>query len=293
MSEAPRDPAVPLADVEVAQRIAAAAREGGPADRTPTVAQLLAAFGGDESGGPAALARVERALEVAGVGVSPPLVQAPAGSRVTLSPGRGPGRGRGGRGRALILGALAIVVVIVGVAAAAAALGGSDREDRASALPSGSTATTAVSPATTPAAAQRAAADRTRKAEQAERAKAEAAEAEQAKAAGRRSEQRRREERAAAERAAAAKRRVVVTLSPSEPTYVCIDDARGTRVFGGTLARRQTFRGRRLRLNIGLSSVTVRVDGKRLALAGSPSGYLVQAGGSKPRYLPPGQRPEC
>lgn len=292
MSDAPPDPAVPLADVEVAQRIAAAAREGGPVDRTPTVAQLLAAFGEDEAGGPAALQRVERALQLAGVGVVPPLTQALPGSRVTLSPGRAAGT-PGGRARSLLVGAVALAVVIAGVAVAAAALGGSDDADRASALPPGSTTTTAVSTATAPDAAQQAAAERARKAADATQVKADAAKAERAKAAEQRKAKRRRAERAAAERKAAAKRRVVVSLTPAEPTYVCIDDAHGTRVFGGTLAQRKTFRGRRLRLNIGLNSVTVKVDGKRLALAGSPSGYLVQAGGRTPQYLPLGQRPEC
>ncbi|MCW3041078.1 MAG: hypothetical protein JWM31_2983, partial [Solirubrobacterales bacterium] len=45
MTNDPHEPAVPLADAEIAQRIAQAARSGGPADRTPTVEQLLAAFG--------------------------------------------------------------------------------------------------------------------------------------------------------------------------------------------------------------------------------------------------------
>ncbi|MCW3017177.1 MAG: hypothetical protein JWO02_4269 [Solirubrobacterales bacterium] len=281
MPDTPREPAVPLADVEVAQRIAAAAREGRPADRTPTVTQLLAAFGEDEGARPAALDRVARALQFAGVGVSPPLTEAPAGSRVTLSPGRGSSGPGGGRGRSLILGGVALAVVIAGVAVAAASLGGSDDVDRASALPPGSTQTTPVSTVQQPAP------EPTRTAAEAEQAKPEQAKAEQTRTA-----ERRRKERAAAEHRAAKKRRVVVSLTPAEPTYVCIDNADGTRVFGGTLGQRKTFRARRLRLNIGLKSVTVKVDGKPLALGGSPSGYLVQAGRA-PQFLPLGQRPEC
>ena len=54
-----------------------------------------------------------------------------------------------------------------------------------------------------------------------------------------------------------------------------------------------TFRGARLRMNIGLSSVGVTAAGKHIALAGSPTGYLFQAGGRAPQSLPLGARPEC
>ncbi len=297
MPDASRDPAVPLADVEVAQRIAEAAREGGPAERTPTVGQLLAAFGEDESGGDTAIARVQRALALAGVGVSPPLDQAPLGSRVTLSPGRGPGASGTRRLLPLVLGTLTLLAVIAGVALAAGVMGGSDDgEGRASSLPVGPAATTtstgadAVTPTatttttsttTTPTEAEKAA----EKERTAADAKAEAARK-------RKAARRKRQAKAAAERKAVAKRQLVVRLVPAEPSYACIVDGAGKRLFGGTLSQRRTLKAKTMRLNIGLSTVSVSVNGRPLRLAGSPSGYLLQVG-KAPRYLPLGARPSC
>lgn len=290
MTDHPPEPAVPLADAEIAQRIADAARTGGPADRTPTVEQLLTAFGEQPEAGAAARERVARALAVAGVAVTPPLPEAPAGSRVTLAPGRG---GPGGRGplRALALGGLALTAIIVAVAVAASLGDGGDGDERASSLPSG-TGTATTTTAATPTPAERAAAEKARREREAKEAAAKRAaqQRERRAAAERKAEQ--AAARKARERAAAAKRRLVVTLSPAVPTYVCIDDGAGRRLFGGTLSAPQTFRARRMRLNIGLSSVAVKVNGKPLALQGSPSGYLLEAGRA-PQYLPLGRRPEC
>ena len=74
---------VPVRDLEVADRIARAVRGGRPADRTPTVEQLVAAFGEAE---PTADARrrVARALALAGVATVPDLVEATPGQRVML-----------------------------------------------------------------------------------------------------------------------------------------------------------------------------------------------------------------
>jgi hypothetical protein len=84
-----------------------------------------------------------------------------------------------------------------------------------------------------------------------------------------------------------------VSLTPSQPSYLCVDDGAGRQLFSGTLTTRRVFRARKLRLNIGLSSVTMRVDGRRVPLSGSPTGYLVLPGGKAPQYLPLGQRPTC
>ncbi len=298
MPDASRDPAVPLADVEVAQHIAEAAREGGPADRTPTVGQLLAAFGADESDGQAAVARVQRALDLAGVGVSPPLDQAAPGSRVTLSPGRGPGATGARRLLPVALGGVALVAVIAGVALAAGVMGESDNgQGRASSLPAGSTgATTSTDQvATTPTVTTATGASEAAKAAEAERAAEDA----KARAAAAR---RKREAKAAAERKAAAKRtaerkaaadrRLVVRLTPAEPSYACIVDGAGKLLFGGTLSQRRTLKAKAMRLNIGLSTVAVTVNGKPLRLSGSPSGYLLRVG-KAPQSLPLGARPSC
>ena len=61
---------------------------------------------------------------------------------------------------------------------------------------------------------------------------------------------------------------------PISPTYLCVDRGLGTSVlYQGTASSPQTFRGRRLRLNVGNAS-TVRVfnNGKRVPL---PSGATI------------------
>ena len=76
----------------------------------------------------------------------------------------------------------------------------------------------------------------------------------------------------------------------TQPTFLCVEDGNGRQLFGGTLDGRQTFRARRVKLNIGLASTQVTVNGKPVPLAGSPAGLdITRAGGARP--LPLGQRP--
>ncbi len=74
---------VPVRDLEVADRIAKAVRGGKPADRTPTIEQLVAAFGEAE---PTleARRRAARALALAGVAAVPDVLEAAPGQRLTL-----------------------------------------------------------------------------------------------------------------------------------------------------------------------------------------------------------------
>jgi hypothetical protein len=305
------EPPVPLADAEIAQRIADAARAGRPVDRSPTIEQLLLAFGEDADSGTAPRVRVARALAIAGVGVTPDLLTVPIGTRVFLAPGPAPKRRR--RGRALALGLLLMVLLLGGAAAAALTLG--DGGTRVSdLLPGGSSSSSASGPTTsetgtaatttapttatettpTPAEeqARKDAAGRLRK-DAAAKPKSDAAAAEKRRKAEARRKEDERKAREERERKAAARRRVVVTLTPAAPTYLCVDDGAGKRLFGGTLSAPRTFKAKRLRMNIGLSSVKVTAAGKPVPLSGSPSGYLFQAGGKAPQYLPLGQRPEC
>ena len=108
--------------------------------------------------------------------------------------------------------------------------------------------------------------------------------------------ERRRERRAARERAERreARRVVQLRLAPAEPTYTCVVNASGKLLFGGTLSQPRNFRSKRLRINLGRTSVRVTVNGKRLRIpAGSdPVGYDLRAG-RDPRPLPLGQRPNC
>ena len=124
---------VPVRDLEVADRIARAVRGGKPADRTPTIEQLVAAFGEAE---PTldARRRAARALALAGVAAVPDVLEAAPGQRITLEVRHVRKRG------ALVAGILALVLLFAAVAAAATQLDFSD-DNAASSLPADSTAT--------------------------------------------------------------------------------------------------------------------------------------------------------
>ena len=81
-----------------------------------------------------------------------------------------------------------------------------------------------------------------------------------------------------------AARGISLQIIPVEETYVCIDDGRGNTVFEGVLTAPQTFRGRRLRLNLGKTSAAVRVNGRPVAIAQSPDPVGLD-------FTPRGQRP--
>ena len=101
--------------------------------------------------------------------------------------------------------------------------------------------------------------------------------------------ERRRERR---RRRAAGPRAVTMRIMPEEPTYVCVDAGPGRVIFEGSVAAPRTFRGRRLRLNLGKTSATVRVNGRRVSLGSgaNPVGFAFSPR-ARPRPLPLGQRP--
>ncbi len=87
-------------------------------------------------------------------------------------------------------------------------------------------------------------------------------------------------------------RRVVVRVTPSTPTYLCVDTGADTEVtFEGTLETARTFRGRRLRMNIGKTAIGVSVNGRRVPIEPSPEpvGFVFTPGSTEP--LPIGERP--
>jgi len=87
-------------------------------------------------------------------------------------------------------------------------------------------------------------------------------------------------------------RRVVLRIAPITPTYACLDRGAGTPViFENTLSEPQTFRGKRLRVNLGKTDVKLRMNGKRVRVETGPNpvGFVFTPGGSRP--LPLGQRP--
>jgi cytoskeletal protein RodZ len=113
--------------------------------------------------------------------------------------------------------------------------------------------------------------------------------------------QQRARERRRAKRARERKRRqralastVRLRLVPAEPTYACVVDGSGKMLFGGTLSEPRNFKSKRIRINLGRTSVTVTVNKKRLRIPPSsdPVGYDLRAG-KKPKPLPLGQRPNC
>jgi hypothetical protein len=256
----PQQP-VPVGDLEIAQRIAGAARSGARADREPTLEQLLSAFGESEPT-PEARTRIASALTLAGLRATPTVHEAHPGERLKLRP-----PGGGGRGRALLgIGALVLVIAAAAVIAAVSGGGGGKDNRAADALPATATTTTQTtatappptSTATTPAKPKQ-------------------------KAAGKR-------RRKKAKPKPAAPKQVVVRLVPGDQaSYLCVDHGPGTPETETTLSAPLTFKGKRVRINVGLSSVHVTVNGKPFTLAFSPSGYDI--GVTKRTFLPQGQRP--
>jgi len=113
---------------------------------------------------------------------------------------------------------------------------------------------------------------------------------EQAADSGERREPRRR-------RGAPSRRRrpktVVLRVNPVEATYVCVDRGEGEApVYEGSLSSSRTFRGRRLRLNLGRPSARVSANGRRVPLGTTTAsvGFSFTPG-KRPRPLPPAERP--
>jgi hypothetical protein len=268
---------VSVRDLEVADRIARAVRGGKPADRTPTIEQLVAAFGEAE---PTVQARrrAARALALAGVAAVPDVLEAAPGQRVTLEVRHVRRRG------ALVAGILALIVLFAAVAAAATQLDFSD-DNTASSLPAGTTATGPTT-ATNTVTQEPTSTDTTSTAAKAPDTAAERRRAKRIR------ERRARAKRARARRAkarAAARRRVTVRLDARAATFLCVEGD-GKQLFNGTLNGTRTFRGRVVRLNIGLGpSTRVTANGKAVPLTASPTG--IELTPKSRRFLPLGSRP--
>jgi cytoskeleton protein RodZ len=86
--------------------------------------------------------------------------------------------------------------------------------------------------------------------------------------------------------------RVSVRVTPATPTYICVDRGLGTPViFESTLEAAQTFRGKRIRVNLGKRDVQLRMNGKPVQVTPGPDpvGFAFTPRGS--RELPVGERP--
>jgi cytoskeletal protein RodZ len=98
-------------------------------------------------------------------------------------------------------------------------------------------------------------------------------------------------EEATTEEAKAKPDKVKLTVKPAGPTYLCVDDGRGTVVFEDTIEGAEDFKGKILRINMGNAQAQVDANGKPVKIEEGPNpvGYLFKPGKAKP--LPDGDRP--
>ena len=91
-------------------------------------------------------------------------------------------------------------------------------------------------------------------------------------------------------------RSVRLTIAPSAPVWVCLEDARGRRLIPGEEIGEgaRTYRSRRFRMTLGNANVTVRANGRRIAVPESsePIGLAIDSRG-RGRPLPEADRPTC
>jgi hypothetical protein len=81
---------------------------------------------------------------------------------------------------------------------------------------------------------------------------------------------------------------VRLTLIPAAEVYVCLRDARGQLLVSTTLGAGDTrsFRGRRFRLTVGNSALSMRVNGRQLGVEPSPSATTYEIAPRGRRQLP-------
>jgi len=87
-------------------------------------------------------------------------------------------------------------------------------------------------------------------------------------------------------------RQVTLRVVPANEVYVCVDNGPGTDIrFNGIISDPQTFRGRRLRVNLGKTDVQLTKNGKPVALQPGPEpvGFDFTPRSTKP--IPSGERP--
>jgi cytoskeleton protein RodZ len=87
-------------------------------------------------------------------------------------------------------------------------------------------------------------------------------------------------------------RRVSLRVTPATPTYVCVDHGPGTPVvFENTIDSPQTFRGKRVRVNLGKRDVQLRMNGKTVKVTPGPDPVGFVFTPRRTRELPNGERP--
>jgi cytoskeleton protein RodZ len=92
--------------------------------------------------------------------------------------------------------------------------------------------------------------------------------------------------------AAAKPASVTLKVVPDGPTYVCLDRGPATpHLFEGTISEPQTFKGKKVRINLGRTAGQLIVNSKQFPVepSATPVGYEFSTTGSK--QIPPQQRP--
>ncbi len=91
---------------------------------------------------------------------------------------------------------------------------------------------------------------------------------------------------------APARAQATLNVAPTVPTYVCVDTGPGTEiVFEGTLDSSRNFKAKRVRLNLGKTSVKLTANGKSVPLEPSPVPVGYDVTPTKVQPLEAGQRP--
>ena len=86
--------------------------------------------------------------------------------------------------------------------------------------------------------------------------------------------------------------RVALRVTPATPTWVCVDRGAGTPViFENTIDSAQTFRGKRVRINLGKRDVELRKNGKSVQVAPGPDAAGFDFTPTHTRELESGERP--
>jgi cytoskeleton protein RodZ len=87
-------------------------------------------------------------------------------------------------------------------------------------------------------------------------------------------------------------RRVALRVVPATPTWVCVDRGVGTPViFENTIDSAQTFRGKRLRINLGKRDVQLVMNGRRVEVTPGPEAAGFAFTPRRTRELESGERP--
>jgi len=87
-------------------------------------------------------------------------------------------------------------------------------------------------------------------------------------------------------------RRVVLRVTPTVPTYMCVDRGQGTTpLYQGITGQAQTFKGRHVRINLGKTSVTLTANGKHVPLSVGPNPAGIDFTPGKHKDIPVGKRP--